>query len=48
MENSLDLDRIVLIGRTFKEYERMFLLEGLPPDAERILDAARPAHLPTT
>ena len=40
MENKLDLKDVVLIGRTFDEYARMFNLDLLNSKEERILDVA--------
>ncbi|QTL98607.1 hypothetical protein GM661_11855 [Iocasia frigidifontis] len=40
MSRGLELEEIVLIGRTFKEYYKMFALEELNLVEERILDVA--------
>ncbi|MEW6725831.1 MAG: hypothetical protein AB1327_02580 [Bacillota bacterium] len=39
-EQKLDLKDVVLIGRTFDEYYRMFALDDLNPQTQRILDVA--------
>jgi hypothetical protein len=40
MSQALDLEEVVLIGRTFEEYYKMFGLEDLELSEERILDVA--------
>jgi len=36
----IELEKVVIIGRTFEEYSRMFLLDEIPADGRKILDAA--------
>lgn len=40
MSKVLELEEVVLIGRTFEEYCKMFALEELNLAEERILDVA--------
>jgi hypothetical protein len=39
-KRGLQLDQVVLLGRTFEEYRRYFLLEPHELDRERVLDVA--------
>src|SRR6266478_6113637 len=40
MKRGLQLDRVVLLGRTFEEYRRSFLLEPDDLVGKRVLDVA--------
>ena len=40
MKRGLQLDRVVLLGRTFEEYRRYFLLEADDLIGKRVLDVA--------